>query len=588
MNDERSPLQVMYDGYHICDDLWYDLYRHGEDIFAEEYYEQIREHINDAKSAIRYFNTELDDILNGNIPLSIGFVGGFNSGKSTLINSILGYELLGMDQLPATAKITVIEYGEFGIFKKTTDGDYEEISYEDYNKYVLHDHSKQKPPKDASEIDHFLIRIPNPLLQELTLVDTPGFSSISEDDDNVTVEWLGKVDILFWVIDPNVQGTIPAKELKILENEDLDRIFLIINWADSLTPAKSKRVAEKLAEKHAFKKILYYAAKPILDDRNLLNDRYTTIEKVQERYSDLSDNNPNLSLQVMETVAKITDTETGKAVVEESIPYVAELSHIKDYEIMIECLSESRSEMIEYKQSQIISSLSDGLDQHVNKISQYGSVASEQRAAYEKTKKQIERKLNKIEKTLQDELESELEDIEESLRSTLHRELFSVKGDGGLFDTGIFEDNYISPKEISDSKMKRMESIVNSVFATIFDDTHERLVSLLEKAEIGYDLGLNHHMFDSFKQILVSTSLQALQTIQLWARIPSNSNNQSYIMGWVTSLIASWGAARMTYLYLVFSKFHTQNEHFRQLDLLIYQCEQIENAIKEAFNSDDS
>ena len=44
-------------------------------------------------------------------PLSIAIVGEFNAGKSTLINALMGEDIVPMGVLPTTAHTGIIQYG---------------------------------------------------------------------------------------------------------------------------------------------------------------------------------------------------------------------------------------------------------------------------------------------------------------------------------------------------------------------------------------------------------------------------------------------------------------------------------------------
>ena len=95
-------------------------------------------------------------------------VGEFNSGKSSLINSLFGAELMEVGPIPTTAKITILRYGEEPFERQ----------------------------KSAYLMER---RRPDDLLRYLTLVDTPGTNSIIEEHQQLTEDFIPRADIVLFV-----------------------------------------------------------------------------------------------------------------------------------------------------------------------------------------------------------------------------------------------------------------------------------------------------------------------------------------------------------------------------------------------------
>ena len=133
------------------------------------------------------------EVEKGVRPLLLGVVGGFSTGKSSFINSLIGDELLGVKVQPATAKITKLVYGETKSFKEVLkNGSVNEISEVIYQKNSIHNNTSNVNNK----IDYYQISLNKPFLQIVNIVDTPGFSSTSFVDDELTKEWVKKLDVL--------------------------------------------------------------------------------------------------------------------------------------------------------------------------------------------------------------------------------------------------------------------------------------------------------------------------------------------------------------------------------------------------------
>lgn len=92
------------------------------------------------------------------LPLVIGIVGSFNTGKSSLINSLLGSEFLVMADKSATRKITTLTYKDgntFRIFQYNNDDNVREINYEEYVRTGAHQHKGALASENADDISHF-------------------------------------------------------------------------------------------------------------------------------------------------------------------------------------------------------------------------------------------------------------------------------------------------------------------------------------------------------------------------------------------------------------------------------------------------
>lgn len=101
-------------------------------------------------------------------------IGKFSSGKSALVNTVLGYsrKILKEDITPETAIPVEIVYTdtEDTVTITRNDGSYKQLSVEDYRKYVA----------DANTVNSAHIQLRNSFLEEIPdvmLVDMPGFES---------------------------------------------------------------------------------------------------------------------------------------------------------------------------------------------------------------------------------------------------------------------------------------------------------------------------------------------------------------------------------------------------------------------------
>ncbi len=109
-----------------------------------------------------------DALFHTDYPFMMMLVGPFSSGKSSFINAILGETILEVGAVPTTDHIHILRHGPQVQKAKTG---------------------------DATVIFH-----PNPLLESLSFVDTPGLESVFEKHDAITRKFLHRADLVLLVM----------------------------------------------------------------------------------------------------------------------------------------------------------------------------------------------------------------------------------------------------------------------------------------------------------------------------------------------------------------------------------------------------
>jgi uncharacterized caspase-like protein/predicted GTPase len=169
---------------------------------------------------------------------SIAIVGEFMRGKTTLINALLGQEILPTDILPCSASVCRVIYGvtlRMRIVYK--DGREEEITIDQFVDYV----TKLTPDSEAttSQVKESILYYPTPYCQnDVNIIDTPGFT-----DDVIATEIVPSVDAVIMVImaqDPFSEFEANFVETKLLTS-DLGRIIFVVNGIDRLSPKEINR-----------------------------------------------------------------------------------------------------------------------------------------------------------------------------------------------------------------------------------------------------------------------------------------------------------------------------------------------------------
>jgi small GTP-binding protein len=169
---------------------------------------------------------------------SIVVVGGFSKGKSTLLNAILGVDILPQKMIPSTAVITILEYAEKPSARiRYLDNQMpeERLSIEDFRqRFVLNENDSSNGKIDTdrfSQVDHAVVSYPIELCRyRVELVDSPGLK-----DDPVRTErtrkFLKHADAIVMVLDAQDLCDQDEREFltTVLLPEGLTNIFFVIN-----------------------------------------------------------------------------------------------------------------------------------------------------------------------------------------------------------------------------------------------------------------------------------------------------------------------------------------------------------------------
>ncbi len=152
----------------------------------------------------------------------IGVLGSFQNGKSTLVNCLLGdFVARPGSGLSTTKRITNYRFGEVNkVIGYTQDGSAEELSLKNF--------LEQDNPKFIS----FDIEMWKPILEKVTIVDTPGFNA-NEADTNTLEKSLYEISYAIFVINNN--KAVGAAELDLLDMLNDYRIpfVIVMNCTDT-------------------------------------------------------------------------------------------------------------------------------------------------------------------------------------------------------------------------------------------------------------------------------------------------------------------------------------------------------------------
>ncbi len=146
-------------------------------------------------------------------PFLLVVAGEFNSGKSSLLNALLGGDFLKEGVTPTTDRINLIGYGP-------------------------------EPRLQPQSPELVLIQLPHPLLKDVRLVDTPGTNAILQHHQVLTQKFLPRADLILFVTSADRPFTQSEADFLDFIRAWGKKVVLIINKMDLLTEAELQQVLE--------------------------------------------------------------------------------------------------------------------------------------------------------------------------------------------------------------------------------------------------------------------------------------------------------------------------------------------------------
>ncbi|MDT8859968.1 dynamin family protein [Alkalihalobacillus sp. MEB130] len=157
----------------------------------------------------------------------VSFCGHFSAGKSTILNYLLGADMLPTSPIPTSANVIGIKNGELALTVDSLNGDKKqwngEIPWQRVREWGM----------NGREIASLTIEAPLPFLGNHSIIyDTPGVDSTDPTHQAVTLEALYSTDFIVYVMDYNhVQSETNLTFLKQLSDEKKP-LYLIVNQID--------------------------------------------------------------------------------------------------------------------------------------------------------------------------------------------------------------------------------------------------------------------------------------------------------------------------------------------------------------------
>ncbi|HUB59666.1 MAG TPA: DUF6062 family protein [Puia sp.] len=172
---------------------------------------------------------------------TLAVLGQFNRGKSSLMNAIIGQELLPTGVLPLTSAITVLRYGPSPQLVVTRSGmSFPEMRpLEELAEFV----TENGNPGNRRKVQTVRVELPVPFLRYgIEFVDTPGIGSAVAANTTTTYDFLPACDAVLFVT--AADSPLSEAELAFLADirPHVGKIFFVVNKIDLLASSERAEV----------------------------------------------------------------------------------------------------------------------------------------------------------------------------------------------------------------------------------------------------------------------------------------------------------------------------------------------------------
>jgi small GTP-binding protein len=174
--------------------------------------------------------------------IDIAVLGQFKSGKSSLLNTLLGQQLFPVGVLPVTAVITRVTAGRERQIRVThIDGSAEFADPETLSTFVTETGNPHNQ-KQVSVVDAF---IPiNDRWSGLRLVDTPGLGSVYAHNTEATRVWMPSASVALVVVGAERPFSDADRQLVAEARQTAPRVVVVLNKVDLLSDAERTEVTK--------------------------------------------------------------------------------------------------------------------------------------------------------------------------------------------------------------------------------------------------------------------------------------------------------------------------------------------------------
>lgn len=196
---------------------------------------------------IKNFSYIINNYLHYEFPIVV--IGRWNSGKSTLINAILGEEILPSANKEMTSLLTKVCFGDSkDAIVHFSGGGHKTIQISEVENYI-----NLRGSKYSERIKLIDVKCKNSLLRGgFCILDTPGLGSINDLNNDIAFDVIPKAHSIILVFSGSDVGG--KDNLNLIEYiltlncENLSNVIFVINKCDVLSKKETKEAQESLKE----------------------------------------------------------------------------------------------------------------------------------------------------------------------------------------------------------------------------------------------------------------------------------------------------------------------------------------------------
>ncbi|PIY70391.1 hypothetical protein COY89_01400 [Candidatus Roizmanbacteria bacterium CG_4_10_14_0_8_um_filter_36_36] len=215
--------------------------------------------LRDNENLLRKFHLISNKVKNKDFQLVV--LGQFKRGKTSLINALIGVNLLPTAVIPLTSVVTILKYGDKPFARVVfLDGETKELMVLKLEDYI----SEDKNPKNIKQVDKMIIKYPSSYLKDgVQIIDTPGVGSVYGHNTDVAYEFVPQADAGIFVV--TTDPPISASELSFLSSikNYLGKILFVQNKNDQVGVDERKQSLEFtkriIEEKIGVKNLRFYS-----------------------------------------------------------------------------------------------------------------------------------------------------------------------------------------------------------------------------------------------------------------------------------------------------------------------------------------
>lgn len=180
---------------------------------------------------------------------SVGVMGEFKRGKSTVINALLGEKVMPANIRPCSATLNRVTYGtEKGAEILFKDGSKKAVAFEELSEYV----TKLSEYEDTCEdVEEAVVKYPCRLCEDgVDIIDTPGLND-DERMEKVSREVVPKLDVMVMTLVPDspFSNSEASFVRDTLITSDISRMIFLVNKIDMVEEEAREELLDEIRKR---------------------------------------------------------------------------------------------------------------------------------------------------------------------------------------------------------------------------------------------------------------------------------------------------------------------------------------------------